>query len=305
MRIAFIFPGQGSQYVGMGKDLYDSYQIVKNLFDRANEVLGFEITKICFEGPEEELKQTFVTQPAIFIHSLAIASLIESKHTASCAAGHSLGEYSALAFAEALSFDDGLKLVKIRGEQMQRAGTANKGTMAAVIGLDISVVEKVCKEAYHAGVVQIANYNSPGQIVISGSVEGVKQAMLMAKQEGAKLVKELVVHGAFHSPLMEPAIQELKNAIYNTEIKKVKMPVYRNVDAMPTFPGTDVSVIRDTLLKQLTSSVKWEQSVRNMISDGADEFIEVGPGKVLQGLVKRINPNVSTRGFDKASDINF
>jgi len=303
MSVAFIYPGQGSQYVGMGKDLYESFPQVKELYEYANEILGFELTRVCFEGPEEELKQTYVTQPAIFTHSIAVTNLVKDKITPSFAAGHSLGEYTALVSAESLTFGDGLKLVKLRGEQMQKAGTLNRGTMAAIIGLDSKLIEEACSEASSAGIVQVANYNSPGQVVISGSVEGVKQAMVIAKKKGAKLVKELVVHGAFHSPLMEPAKEELRKSIDNTEFSKVKIPVYRNVDALPTIPKSDVSEIRDSLYKQLTSSVRWDESVLNMVKDGADEFIELGPGKVLQGLVKRISPGVITRGFDKVSDI--
>ena len=303
MSIAFIYPGQGSQYVGMGKDLYEQYPLVKDLYENADKILGFELTRICFGGPEEELKQTYVTQPAIFTHSIAVTKLIKEKFSPSFAAGHSLGEYTSLVTAGALSFEDGLKLVKLRGEQMQIAGTVNRGTMAAVIGLDTKLVEEACSEASPTGIVQVANFNSPGQVVISGSVEGVKSAMVIAKQKGAKLVKELVVHGAFHSPLMEPAKIELKKALDNTEFNKVKIPVYRNVDAKPTTPETDVSEIRDSLYRQLTSSVRWEESVINMVNDGASEFIELGPGKVLQGLVKRINSAVAIRGFDKVSDI--
>jgi len=300
MNIAFIYPGQGSQYVGMGKDLYEAFPQIKELFNTANEILGFKLTKICFDGPEESLKQTYVTQPAIYTHSAAITKLLNDKITPSYAAGHSLGEYTALVTAGVMSFADGLKLVKLRGELMQKAGTINRGTMAAVIGLDAKLVEEACSEASAAGIVQVANFNSPGQVVISGSVEGVKQAMILAKQKGAKLVKELVVHGAFHSPLMEPAKAELKKAIDNTEFFSPKIPVYRNVDAKPTKPGADISEIRDSLYKQLTAPVRWEESVLNMVKDGAGEFIELGPGKVLQGLVKRISPGVTIRGFDKA-----
>ncbi len=303
MNTAFVYPGQGAQYVGMGKDLTESYPEIKELFKKADEILGFELTRICGEGPEEELKQTYVTQPAIFVHSVALTSIVGKKISASFAAGHSLGEYSALVYAGAFSFDDGLKLVKLRGEQMQKAGELNKGTMAAIIGLDASKVDEVCKEASATGIVQVANFNSPGQVVISGSVEGVRKAMEIAKASKAKMVKELVVHGAFHSPLMESAREELKKALDHTEFNRVRIPVYRNVDAKPITPGAAPDEIRDSLYRQLTSSVRWEESVMNMIRDGANEFIELGPGKVLQGLIKRINSTVVIRGFDKSEDM--
>lgn len=303
MKTAFIFPGQGSQYMGMCKDMADAYPQILDLFKKADEILGFSLSNICFNGPEEDLKQTYVTQPAIFVHSVAIASAISGKLKADAAAGHSLGEYSALVHAGALSFEDGLRLVKIRGDEMQKAGTMNKGTMAAVVGLDAEKVAAVCKEASSAGIVQVANYNSPGQIVISGSVDGVKKAMELAKANKAKLVKELVVHGAFHSPLMEPAREKLKMALYATEFKQVKIPVYRNVDAKAIQPDTPVDEIRDSLYRQLTSSVRWEESVKNMTADGIEEFIELGPGKVLQGLVKRISPSAAIKGFDKSEDL--
>jgi len=303
MGIAFVYPGQGSQYVGMGKDLYESFTEVMEIYEKAEQTLGFEFRRICFEGPEDDLKQTFVTQPAIFVHSLALTELVSKKLTASFTAGHSLGEYTAFVYAGALSFEDGLKLVKLRGELMQKAGELNKGTMAAVVGLSTSAVEEICREASSQGVVQIANYNSPGQIVISGSVQGVKKAMELAKSSKAKIVKELVVHGAFHSPLMEPAMIELKKALDETEFHAVRIPVYKNVDATPVTSLDNPDQIRDSLYRQLTSSVMWEQSVANMVKDGASEFIELGPGKVLQGLVKRINHEVKIRGFDKKEDL--
>jgi [acyl-carrier-protein] S-malonyltransferase len=304
MNKAFVYPGQGSQYVGMGKDLFEKFPLTKEIYEKANEILGFELTSVSFEGPEEKLKQTFITQPAIFTHSIALTKLVEKKISPDCAAGHSLGEYTALVCAGALSFEQGLMLVKLRGELMQKAGEEQKGTMAAVLGLDPQKLEEICKEASSAGIVQVANYNSPGQIVISGSVEGVRKAMEIAKSNKAKLVKELVVHGAFHSPLMEPAKEEFKYALDSAPINNVRFPVYANVTGKPITKDTPVDNIKDLLYNQLTSSVRWEESIRNMVSDGAAEFIELGPGKVLQGLIKRINNTVAVRGFDKAEDLN-
>ena len=302
MSIAFIYPGQGSQYVGMGQDLYDNYPEIKELYLQANEILGINIAEVSFSGPEDKLKQTFITQPAIVTHSIAATKLvknIEPKYTA----GHSLGEFSALIKAGALSFEDGLKLVQLRGELMQKAGEENKGTMAAIIGLDTIKIIDVCRDASEFGIVQVANFNSPGQIVISGSVEGVQQAMKLAKERGAKMAKELVVHGAFHSPLMESAKEDFEVALDYTEFRKVKIPVYTNVHAKPITQDTDIEFIKETLYDQLTSSVRWDESVVNMINDGAKEFIELGPGKVLQGLIKRINNTVNIRGIDKAADV--
>lgn len=302
MSIAFIYPGQGSQYVGMGQDLYDNYPEIKDLYQQANEILGINIAEVSFSGPEDKLKQTFITQPAIVTHSIAATKLvknIEPQYTA----GHSLGEFSALIKAGALSFEDGLKLVQLRGELMQKAGEENKGTMAAIIGLDTIKIIDVCRDASEFGIVQVANFNSPGQIVISGSVEGVQQAMKLAKERGAKMAKELVVHGAFHSPLMESAKEDFEVALDYTEFRKVKIPVYTNVHAKPITQDTDLEFIKETLYDQLTSSVRWDESVVNMINDGAKEFIELGPGKVLQGLIKRINNTVNIRGIDKAADV--
>lgn len=304
MNKAFVYPGQGAQYVGMGKDLFDLYPEVKDLYEKSNEILGFDLSEVSFYGPEEKLKQTFITQPAIFTHSIAVTKLAGKKLTPRFTAGHSLGEYSALVCAGALSFDEGLKLVKLRGELMQKAGEQQKGTMAAVMGLEPKILEEICKEASAAGIVQVANFNSPGQIVISGSVEGVRKAMELAKTKKAKLVKELIVHGAFHSPLMEPAKEEFKKALDIAPFKNVKIPVYANVTAKPILPDTPIDVIKNLLYNQLTSSVRWEESVVNMITDGASEFIELGPGKVLQGLIKRINSSVSVKGFDKAEDLD-
>jgi [acyl-carrier-protein] S-malonyltransferase len=254
---------------------------------------------VLFNGPEESLKQTEITQPAIFLHSVVLASLLRTLE-ADMTAGHSLGEYSALVAAKAIQFYDAIKLVRTRGVAMQKAGTMYPGTMAAVVGMQADKLVDVCKEASAEGIVQCANFNSPGQIVISGSVEGVRKAMELAKSGGAKLVKELDVSGAFHSPLMKPAMDDLKAKLDETNIYDAKIPVYANVTAKPV---TNKDEIRDLLVKQLDSPVRWEETIVNMINDGADEFVEIGPGKVLQGLVKRINPDVKCSGIDKLSDL--
>ncbi len=296
---AFLFPGQGSQYVGMAKDLYENSVEAKEMISTADEALGINLSYVLFNGPEEKLKQTGFTQPAIFLHSVVLAGIIRTLHTEG-AAGHSLGEYSALVAAGSIQFYDAVKLVSERGKAMQQSGEENPGTMAAVVGLDPQIVGECCKEASSAGIVQPANLNSPGQIVISGSVSGVKKAMEICKAKGAKLVKELVVSGAFHSPLMLPAKQKLRVVLDETPVYDARFPVYANVTAKPV---TKKEEIKNLLFEQVTSPVRWEETINNMIADGFDEFYEVGPGKVLQGLVKRINPDVKTFGIDKYSDV--
>jgi [acyl-carrier-protein] S-malonyltransferase len=300
-KTAFIFPGQGSQYVGMGRDFFESVPAAHDMIAAADRILGVALSTVCFDGPEDALRQTKNTQPAIFLHSVVAARCISSL-APDMVAGHSLGEYSALVAAGALSFEDGLRLVRLRGELMQRAGEQQKGTMAAVLGLTPEQVESICLNAAQAGIVQPANFNSPGQIVISGSVEGVRAAMELAKQSGAKMVKELVVSGAFHSPLMESARTGLQEALDTTTIADARIPVYANVTAEPV---TRSSEIRELLFRQLTSPVRWEQTVRNMVRDGATRFVEIGPGKVLQGLAKRTEAGVTTAGIDKYTDVGL
>lgn len=287
MNKAFIFPGQASQYVGMAQDLYNKYDHAKKLFAVANDVMELDLQNICFNGPEDELKQTYITQPAIFVHSVIVADLLKEKGVRpSAVAGHSLGEYSALVAADVLNYEDGLKLVKERSRLMFEAGKKKPGTMGAIIGLDEQQVNDVCASVKDFGVIQPANFNSPGQIAISGSREAVQKALEVAKEKGAKRAVELVVSGAFHSPLMLDAQEGLAEALKNTPINDSMIPFYSNVTSSSV---QGASEIRELLLKQLTSPVKWQDIIINMIRDGQQHFIEAGPGKVLKGLVKRID----------------
>ena len=292
MKKAYIFPGQGSQFKGMGLDLYQSSDAAKELFATANKILGFDITKIMFEGTDEELKQTNVTQPAIFLHSVILAKN-SSDFIPDMVAGHSLGEFSALVAAGALSFEDGLTLVAKRADAMQKACQIQPSTMAAILGLDDKTIEDICGSIKDEIVVP-ANYNCPGQVVISGSIAGVEKACELLKAAGAKRALILPVGGAFHSPLMEPAREELAAAIYATHFESPVCPVYQNVNAKPS---TDVTAIQENLISQLTAPVRWTQSVEAMVADGARIFIECGPGKVLQGLVKKIANGVELKSI--------
>ena len=286
---AFIFPGQGAQFSGMGKNLYEQSEEARALFEKANTILGFEITKIMFEGEAADLKQTKVTQPAIFIHSVILAKCLGGNFNPDMVAGHSLGEFSALVASNAMGFESGLKLVAQRAEAMQKACELTEGTMAAVLGLENEVVEAVCQEIQ--GIVVAANYNCPGQLVISGGIEPIHKACEVLKEKGARRALVLPVGGAFHSPLMEPAREQLASAIENTVFKTPSCPIYQNTTAAAV---TETATIKTNLIAQLTAPVRWSQTIEKMINDGAKSFTEVGPGNVLQGLVRKINRDANT-----------
>ncbi|WP_315516868.1 ACP S-malonyltransferase [Hoylesella shahii] len=293
---AYVFPGQGAQFVGMGKDLYDSNPLAKELFDKANDILGYSITDIMFNGTDEQLKETKITQPAVFLHSVISALCLGDEFKPAMVAGHSLGEFSALVAAGALSFEDGLRLVYARAMAMQKACEVTPGTMAAIVGLDDETVEKVCQQvSTENNVVVAANYNCPGQLVISGNIDAVNQACEMLKEAGAKRALPLKVGGAFHSPLMQPAKDELQTAIENTSFAEPKCPIYQNVDGLA---HTTPEEIKKNLIAQLTSSVRWTSSVQNMIKNGANDFTECGPGKALQGMIGRIDKTVAAHSIE-------
>jgi len=287
--IAYVFPGQGAQYIGMGKDLYDNFPKAKDMFNKANNILKFKITDIMFDGTEEELKQTNVTQPAIFLHSAILAKLLGDDFKPDMVAGHSLGEFSALVANKTLSFEDGITLVSKRAAAMQKACESEPSTMAAIIGLDDSIVENICKEIDE--IVVPANYNTPGQLVISGSVAGIDKAIVLLNEAGAKRALKLKVGGAFHSPLMEPARIELAEAIAATKFNQGISPIYQNVTGQPV---NDPEIIKSNLIQQLVSPVQWTQTMKNMLADGVTKVIEVGPGKVLQGMFKKIDRKLNT-----------
>ncbi|MEM6843900.1 MAG: ACP S-malonyltransferase [Bacteroidota bacterium] len=292
MKHAYIFPGQGAQFPGMGKELFEQSQQAQEYFHQADEILGFSISRIMFEGSDEDLKQTKVTQPAIFVHSV-VRALVEEDFTPDMVAGHSLGEFSALVANQALSFADGLRLVSQRAQAMQKACELNPSTMAAVLGLEDAIVEDICQKI-ESEVVLPANFNSPGQVVISGTYQGVELASEALKEAGAKRVIPLAVGGAFHSPLMQPAQDDLRQAIQQTEFSQATCPIYQNVNGQPS---VEIEIIKNNLVTQLTSPVRWTQSVTNMLNEGATHFTECGPGRVLQGLVRKVSRDVEVNGI--------
>ena len=302
MKTAWLFPGQASQKVGMGIDLFENTKIGKSYFDKANEILGYDIKSMIFDGPEEKLKQTQFTQPSIYIVSVILGELMKNNgFQPSVVAGHSLGEYSALAVSNAFNYETGLSLVKVRAENMAKAGLKQKGSMAAIVGLDDKIIEKICNDYNGEGVVVVANYNSPGQVVISGSPAAVQNIMDAAKVTGARMAIELNVSGAFHSPLMSPARQALAEMLNSLEISDASYPIYSNIDAKPVIKGID---IKESLIRQLENPVLWTRSIFSMKESGIESFLEIGPGKVLQGLNKRIDSTIPIQGIETLDQLN-